>query len=83
MRRALESFSYPRRRDTLAKEAKSPSKTQSVRRGMDSGQPRANKLYSFKDELVVSLFKLLQKINRLKFSEIRCPEEVGKTEDPN
>jgi len=50
---------------------------------MDSGQPRANKLYSFKDELVVSLFKLLQKINRLKFSEIRCPEEVGKTEDPN
>ena len=50
---------------------------------MASGQPRGNKLYSFKDEHVVSLFKLLQKSNRLKLSEIRCPEEVGKTKDPN
>jgi len=32
---------------------------------------------------VVSLFKLLQKSNRFKLSEIRCPEEVGKTDDPN
>jgi len=50
---------------------------------MASGQPRANKLYLFKDEHVVSLFKLLQKSNRLKLSKIRLPEEVGKTEDPN
>ena len=46
-------------------------------------QPRGNKSYSFKDKHVVSLFKLLQKSNRLKLSEIRCPEEVGKTENPN
>jgi len=32
---------------------------------------------------VVSLFKLLQKSNRLKLPEIRRPEEVGKTEDPS
>ena len=50
---------------------------------MASDQPRANKLYSFKDEHVVALFKLLQKSNRLKLSEIRCPEEVGKTDDRN
>ena len=50
---------------------------------MASGQPRANKLYSFKDEQVVSLFKLLQKSNKLKLLEIRHPEEVGKTDDPN
>jgi len=50
---------------------------------MASGQPHGNKLYSFKDEHVVSLFKLLQKSNRLKLSEIRRPEEVGKTDDPN
>ena len=62
---------------------KSPSKTQSVRVGMASGQARANKSYSFKDEHGVSLFKLLQKSNRLKLSEIKRPEKVGKTDDPN
>jgi len=40
-------------------------------------------MYSFKDEHVVSLFKLLQKRYRLKLPEIRFPEEVGKTEDLN
>ena len=32
---------------------------------------------------MVSLFKLLQKSNRLKLPEIRHPEEVGKTDDPS
>ena len=32
---------------------------------------------------MVSLFKLLQKSNRLKLSTIRDPEEVGKVDDPN
>jgi len=50
---------------------------------MASGQPRANKLYSFKDEHVVSLFKLLQKSNKLKLLEIRRPKELGKTDDPS
>jgi len=83
MQRAPEWPSQPRRRDTLATEVKSPSKTQSVRGRMAFGQACANKSYSFKDEHVVSLFKLLQKSNRLKLSEIRFPEEVGKTDDPN
>jgi len=50
---------------------------------MASGQPCVNKSYSFKDEHVVSLFKLLQKSNILKLPEIRRPKEVGKTDDPN
>jgi len=50
---------------------------------MASGQPRANKSYSFKDEHVVLLFKLLQKNNRFKLIEIRRLEEVGKIDDPN
>jgi len=49
MRRAPESSSQPRRRDTLAMKVKSPSKTQSVRGGMAPGQARDNKSYSFKD----------------------------------
>jgi len=73
MWRTAESFSQPRR-DTLATEVKSPSKTQTVRGGMASGQPRTNKLYSFEDKHMVSLFKLLQKSNRFKLSEIRRPE---------
>jgi len=83
MRRAPKSSSQTRRKDTLATEVKSPSKTQSVRGGMASGQARAIKSYSFKDEHVVSLFKLLQKSNRLKLQEVRRPKEVGKTDDPN
>jgi len=50
---------------------------------MTSGQARANKLYSFNDERVVSLFKLLQKSNKLKLPEVKHPEEVGKTDDPS
>ena len=40
-----------------------------------------NKQYFFEDEQVVSLFKLLNKSNKLKLSE--APEEVAKTDDPN
>jgi len=58
-RRGPESSSQPRRRDTLAMGVKLPSKTQLVRGGVALGQARANKLYSFNDEHVVSLFKLL------------------------
>jgi len=50
---------------------------------MPPGQARANKLYSFKDEHVVSLFKLFQKSNKLKLLPIRHPEEVRKTDDPS
>ena len=50
---------------------------------MASDQPRGNKSYSFKDEHVVFLFKLLQKSNRLKLPEIKRPEEVRKTDDLN
>ena len=80
---APELSPQPRRRDTLTTEVKSPSKTQSVRGGMARGQACANKLYSFKDEQMVSLFKLLQKSNKLKLSEVRRLEEVGKTNDPS
>ena len=69
--------------DTLVTKVKSPPMPQSVRRGMASSQPRGNKSYSFKDERVISLFKLCKKSNRFNHSEIRRPEEVGKTEDPN
>ena len=82
-RRTPESSSQLRRRDTLATEVKSPSKPQSVRGGGAPDQARTNKPYSSKDEHVVSLFKLLQKSNRLKLMEIRCPEEMEKTDDPH
>jgi len=64
-------------------EVKLPSKPQSVRGGGALSQARANKLYSFRDEHMVSLFKLLQKSNKLKLSEARRPEEVGKTDNPS
>jgi len=81
-RLAPEWSSQPRRRDTLATEVKSSSKAQSVKGGMAPDQACANKLYSFKDGHVVSLFKLVLKSNKLKLSEIRCLEEVEKIDDP-
>ena len=41
------------------------------------------KQYSFKDKQVVTIFHLLQKGNKLKLPEARCPNEVGCTNDPN
>ena len=70
-------------RDTLATEVKSPSKPKPARGNNSSEQVRANKQYSFKDEHVVSLFKLLHKSNKLKVPEVRCLEKMGKTHDPN
>ena len=67
----------------MAAETKSPVKPQLVKGSGSSSQPRANKQYSFKDEHVDSLFKLLNKSNRLKLPEARRPEEVGKTDNPN
>ena len=67
----------------MAAEIKSPVKPQPVKGSGSSSQPRANKQYSFKDEHVDSLFKLLNKSNRLKLPEAKRPEEVGKTDSPN
>ena len=55
------------------------SKLQLARGGNSSSQPRANKQYSFKNEHV----KLLNKRNKLKLSQARRPEVVGKTDNPN
>jgi len=81
-RRTPESSSQPKRRDTLVTEVKSPSKTQLVRGGLAPGQAHANKLYSFKDEHLISLFKLLQKSNILKLLEVRRPKDAKKSNDP-
>ena len=56
---------------------------QPPREGSSSTQSCANKQYFFKDEHVDSLFKLLYKSNKLKLTEARRPEEVGKTDNPS
>ena len=67
----------------MAAETTTPAKTQSTRGNTAPGQIRANKQYSFRDEHVVALFKLLQKSSKFKLPEAKRPEEVGKTDDPN
>jgi len=42
-----------------------------------SGTKEYQRQYSFKDEHVVTLFHLLNKGNKLKLLEARCPDEVG------
>ena len=41
------------------------------------------KVYSFKDEHVVTIFHLLHKGNKLKLPEVRRPSEVGPINDHN
>ena len=41
------------------------------------------RVYSFKDKQVVTIFHLLHKGNKLKLPEVRQPNEVGYTNDPN
>ena len=81
-RSAPEASFQAKRKDTLATETKSSSKLQPARGGSSSSQPRANKQYSFNNEHVDSLFKLLNKSNRLKLLKVRHPKEVGKTDNP-
>jgi len=83
IRRTLEVSIQSKRKDTLATETKAPSKPQPARGGSSSSQPRTNKQYSFKDEHVDSLFKLLNKGSKLKLPEVRLPKEVSKTDNPN
>jgi len=83
MRRTPKQSFQLKRKDTLAIETKAPSKPQSAKGSRASGQILANKQYSFKDKHVISLFKLLHKSNKLKLLELRHPEEVSKTDDPN
>jgi len=78
-----ETSFQSKRKDNLATEIKSHVKPQQVRGGGSSSQLRANKQYFFKDEHIDSLFKLLNKSNRLKPPEARRPEEVGKSDNPN
>ena len=82
-RRTPDTSLQAKRKDNLATETKSPVKPQPVKGSGSSSQPCASKQYSFKDEHVDSLFKLLNKINRLKLPEARRPEEVGKTDNPS
>ena len=67
----------------MATETRSLVKPQPVKGSGSSSQPRAIKQYFFKDEHVDSLFKLLNKSNRLKLPEARRPEEVDMSDNPN
>src|SRR3984957_13460675 len=66
----------------MATEVASLPKPPQEKEGNVSLKERLNKQYSFKDKYVISLFKLLQKSNKLKLPEAKRPEEVGKVNDP-
>jgi len=67
----------------LATGTKSPAKPQLVKGSGSSSQPHASKQYSFKYEHIDSLFKLLNKSNKLKLPKARHPKEVDKIDSPN
>ena len=82
MQRTHTQSSRQKGKDTLATEVTTPAKPTPARETGISLKQRLNKQYSFKDDQVVKLFKLLQKSNKLKLPEARRPEDVGKVDDP-
>ena len=51
--------------------------------GFNNQEPKfPPKHYSFKDDQVVTIFHLLHKGNKMKLSEARHPNEIGRTNDP-
>lgn len=88
LRRAQDQSLKAKKKETLATKAKPSQGTQPIKGGgapTTRGSGPANQIcpskqYSFKDEHVDSLFKLLNKRNRLKLPKPRRPEEIGKNE---
>src|SRR3954466_988521 len=69
----------PVKKETLAADTQQASSSHPTRGGfIDRSQVK----YSFKDDKVEALFKMLIKSGQLKLPEPRKPEEVGTTDDP-
>jgi hypothetical protein len=69
-------------KETLATETKAAEKPKPVQTAGATLKQKLNKQYSFKDEHVVALFKLLLNSEKLKIPETRRPEEADKVNDP-
>src|SRR4051812_47120197 len=69
----------PAKKETLVADTQQASISHPTRSGfMDRSQVK----YSFKDDKVEALFKMLSKSEQMKLPEPRSPEEVSKTDDP-
>src|SRR4051812_21057579 len=69
----------PAKKETFAADTQQASSSRSTGGGfIDRSQVK----YSFKDDKVEALFKMLNKGGQLKLPEPRNPEDVGKTDDP-
>src|SRR5438270_379761 len=69
----------PAKKETLAANTQQASSSRPTGSGfIDQSQVK----YSFKDDKVEALFKMLNKGDQLKLPEPRNPEDVGKTDDP-
>src|SRR3954466_16216332 len=69
----------PAKKETLAADTQQASSSRPTGGGfIDQSQVK----YSFKDDKVEALFKMLNKGGQLKLPEPKNPEDVGKTDDP-
>src|SRR3954469_10536411 len=69
----------PAKKETLAADTQQASSSRPTGGGfVDRSQVK----YSFKDDKVEALFKMLNKGGQLKLPELKNPEDVGKTDDP-
>lgn len=69
-------------KNTLAVETVQSPRGSQKQKG-PSSNTRPPKVYDFKEEQVVKIFNSLLQGNKTKLPEIRRPEDINKTEDPN
>jgi len=74
-----KSYNMAKSSDTLALEVYGGTRSKN---GNSNRTSEYQRQYSFKDKHVVTLFHLLNKGNKLKLSEARRPDEVGRTNVP-
>jgi len=75
-----KSYNTPESSDTSALEVHRETR---LKKGNSNRTSEYQRQYSFKNEHVVTVFHLLNKGNKLKFPEVRRPDEVGQMNNPN
>ena len=83
-RRDMAQSSQVKGKETMSVELSGDLQSKAKKGGFNNQESKfPSKQYSFKDKQVITIFHLLHKGNNLKLPDARCPNEIGRTNDPN
>jgi len=83
-RNDMAQSSQAKGKDTMSVELSGDVHSKAKKSGFNNQESKfPPKQYSFKDEQVVAIFHLLHKGNKLKLPDVRRPNEMRRTNNPN